>query len=352
MALIGNYTVLAKNPGRAFSGSTISDNRSQWNKSGAVRNRYVDPNWDDLAGTPNGYRPPYTWIIAQSDGGLSSYTLIGGFGDVTNANLAGGLNGVAELTGAGALAAVITGRAPMVATLAGLAALTATLEATGQLEAALGGTGALAGDLIAVLNATATLTGSGGISSADIQSVVNAVAALSGSGALTGTLAGAVAASAALAGSGGISATLNATVAAAAALSGSGSMTGLLTALANAVATLTGTGTATGTMRADGFMEASISVALSSDPLTPEALAAAVWNTIAEDVNTSGTTGQALNLALAILRNKTITDPVAGTFTVYAEDGTTVLLQADLFEDADGTTPYGGAGAERRERLT
>jgi len=352
MALIGNYTVLAKNPGRAFSGSTISDNRSQWNKSGAVRNRYIDPNYDDTAGTPNGYRPPYTWIIPQETGGLSSYTLVVGTGGIGAANLAGGINGEATLTGAGALAALITGRAPITATLAGLAALTATLEATGRLDASLGGTGALTADLIAVLNASATLSGSGTISTADIQSVVNAIATLAGTSSITATLAGAVAAAANLSGVGGITATLTATVDAAASLAGAGSMTGTLTALANAVAALTGTGAATGTMRADGFMEANISVALSSDPLTPEALAAAVWNTIAEDVNTAGTTGQALNLALAILRNKTVTDPVAGTFTVYAEDGTTVLLQADLFEDADGTTPYSGAGAERRERLT
>lgn len=53
-----------------------------------------------------------------------------------------------------------------------------------------------------------------------------------------------------------------------------------------------------------------------------------------------------------ILRNKTVTDPVAGTITVYATDGVTPIYVADLFEDADGTIPYKGSGAERRERLT
>lgn len=53
----------------------------------------------------------------------------------------------------------------------------------------------------------------------------------------------------------------------------------------------------------------------------------------------------------AILRNKTVTDPVAGTMTVYADDGVTPLLTASLFEDTAGAQPYRGDGADRRDRL-
>jgi hypothetical protein len=53
-----------------------------------------------------------------------------------------------------------------------------------------------------------------------------------------------------------------------------------------------------------------------------------------------------------ILRNKLITDPATGTMRLYDDDGTTLLLEADVFQDAAGTTPYQGQGAERRERLT
>jgi hypothetical protein len=52
-----------------------------------------------------------------------------------------------------------------------------------------------------------------------------------------------------------------------------------------------------------------------------------------------------------LLKNRTVTDPVAGTYTVFADDDTTVLLQGDLWQDAAGTVPYAGAGAERRDRL-
>lgn len=51
------------------------------------------------------------------------------------------------------------------------------------------------------------------------------------------------------------------------------------------------------------------------------------------------------------LRNKRITDPATGKQTVYDDDGSTVLGQGDLFEDAAGTQAYRGQGAERAERL-
>ena len=53
-----------------------------------------------------------------------------------------------------------------------------------------------------------------------------------------------------------------------------------------------------------------------------------------------------------LLRNKQVTNPATGTMVVYDDDGVTVLVQGDLFEDAAGTQRYRGQGAERRERLT
>lgn len=53
-----------------------------------------------------------------------------------------------------------------------------------------------------------------------------------------------------------------------------------------------------------------------------------------------------------ILRNKQITDPVTGVMTVYDDDGVTPLLQANLFENAEGTQSYRGQGADRRDKLS
>jgi len=84
--------------------------------------------------------------------------------------------------------------------------------------------------------------------------------------------------------------------------------------------------------------------------LTAAQVAAEVWGTIASGHGT-GTLGEALTFAQVALRNKTVTDPAAGTITIYDTDGTTVLFVADLWQDAAGTIAYTGTGAERRERL-
>ena len=61
--------------------------------------------------------------------------------------------------------------------------------------------------------------------------------------------------------------------------------------------------------------------------------------------------GSTLNTIEKILRNKTVTDPNTGIMTVYADDGITPLLTAQLYENTLGTQNYRGQGAERRERL-
>lgn len=78
------------------------------------------------------------------------------------------------------------------------------------------------------------------------------------------------------------------------------------------------------------------------------AIAAAVWAEVLEGTLTAA---QMQRIKLAIARNKMVTDPVAGTVTLYDTDDTTPLYTANLFEDAAGTQPYRGQGAERRERL-
>ena len=63
------------------------------------------------------------------------------------------------------------------------------------------------------------------------------------------------------------------------------------------------------------------------------------------------TVGGLMRLLLAAGRNRTVTDPATGKMTIYAEDDTTVLVEADIFEDADGLVAYRGQGAEQRGRF-
>jgi len=214
--LLGNYSVLNKNPGRAFAGSTISDSRAQSGKSGAVRGRfYGEASVDgetDRNSTPNGYRPPYSWVLSPKTGGLSSYGSLAGDGDISFSNLAGGLN------------------------------------------------------------AEALLAGSGVISDAALGLIASAVATLSGSGAISGDIVGKLEATADLA--------------------GSGDLTGALGALADCVATLIGTGTLDSDITAKANLSADITP---FTELSPEALAAAVWNAVATVFNSAGTMGEKLN---------------------------------------------------------
>lgn len=59
-----------------------------------------------------------------------------------------------------------------------------------------------------------------------------------------------------------------------------------------------------------------------------------------------------LELVKKLLANRTETDPVAGTYTVYDDDDVSPLLQGNLWEDIAASQSYQGQGADRRDRLT
>lgn len=55
--------------------------------------------------------------------------------------------------------------------------------------------------------------------------------------------------------------------------------------------------------------------------------------------------------ATKILKNKTVTDPVAGTLTVYDDDGVSVLYVVNIWENVASSIPYAGNAVNVRERL-
>lgn len=146
----------------------------------------------------------------------------------------------------------------------------------------------------------------------------------------------------------------------------SGTATGFLGLNGEASATITIGGTAdaaaighaeaSGTIEIDGalvsyaigHMEATTDF---GNDFSPGNLARAVWDAEQNSYDTEGTMGWALKIVRQILQNKTITDPSTGIMTVYDDDNSTVLLQANVFEDTAGGTPYQGTGADRRDRL-
>jgi hypothetical protein len=244
LALIGNYSVLNKQPGKTLGGSTVSDSRANYGKSGALRSSYFGDQsvvFEKKDAYPRGYVHPYSWVLPIRPGGMSSVNLVTGIGNVS---------------GSGAL-----GR-----------------------------------------NIDAGLAGFGTIDpSSAAQLVVSAVASLVGSGTLSASVIGKLEASAAL--------------------SGSGNVTGALGALASAVATLVGTGAVSATPRAVGNVSASITP---FTELSPESLAAAIWNALAADFDASGTMGEKLNAS------GSASDPWTSDLSGYNTDGTAGKKLKDL----------------------
>jgi hypothetical protein len=145
--LLGNHSVLYKHPGRDIGGAAIGlgMDRGAFNKSSMARGVFNAVDWEPKSGVPDGYRPPYTWVIPQASGGLSSRNVLAGSGTFAS-SIAGGKNAVAALVGSGELTA----------------------------------TGAL------IVQALAALTGSGTVTTASLLAILNAVADLAGSGTLAG----------------------------------------------------------------------------------------------------------------------------------------------------------------------
>lgn len=168
MALIGNYSVLAKDPGRSIGGGSIGlgNNRRDFNKSSQARGAFTNDAWDQKSGIPDGYRSPYSWVLPIKPGALASRNYIVGNGDLTAA-IAGGKNAEAVIAGTG--------------TLTGTGALIVSLQA------AIGGSGTISGaQLQAFLNLAAALSGSGGLA-AQIKALGALATALGGSGTVAGT---------------------------------------------------------------------------------------------------------------------------------------------------------------------
>ena len=245
--LIGNGTVVNKHPGRVFTSPAIWQGNQ---KTGALRGRFYgatnssatnasSDGFEKKDGSPTGYRPPYSWLMAQTDGGLGSTNIIAGLGLITSFNLAGGMGASAGCTGFGTI-----NYAQGSLIVKGLS----TILGTGSIYYA-----ALVGDGLV----TSGLTGYGTINSA-------------AAGAITG-------------------------IQAVAGLTGYGYIVGQLGALAGTLAGLTGFGTINlGNENAYGSISADI---VPYTVLSPQNLAAAVWSALSVDFNEAPTMGGKLNSA-------------------------------------------------------
>ena len=244
MSLIGNFSILTKNPGRYLAGSSTSQEtyvRSNWNKQGTMQNA---PYRDGLTSALNkwavidGAYPPYTWDIPQKSGELSSHNLT-----------------VITVGATGTAYGGVTATAP--------ATITVTVaDAAGQLITS--GTGSASFSVTTnspLLTASIGGDGTAAITVSIANALLGALADGSGSSAIT------------------VSATNSARLPAddtppARTASASMSVTAGLTAYAI------------------GIMEGTSG---GSDPLSPAGLATAVWAAVAASNNDPGSMGELLN---------------------------------------------------------
>lgn len=274
MALIGNRSVILKSPSRFLSGAGTAGTGIGILRSAFNAHgmmRNAFEVYDAKSAIPLGYTNG--WVPAKTAGGLSS----------RNALL-----GSSSATASGALG----------------------------------------------LNAEASLTGSGDITSATAQLVISMVASLIGSGTVTAA---------------DLRGFLNGT----ANLTGSGSLSAAATALGWINSELVGSGVISATANANGAMAATI---LSYSALTPEGIRDSIWNATASSYDTAGTMGEKVNAsgsasnpwieviesgltAAEILR--LIAAAVQGSATGL-EDGSPVFKSIDGTKDRITATYSGG----------
>jgi len=233
--LIANYSYINQICGHNHSGIT----NPIWIISPHAMRGYFGPqtaeNIDSIKkdSLTTGTYPPYCYVMGDKGGLLSATVSVYGSNGFQNLNLAGGLNGVSTLDGAGDLAGQLGALAFLITSISGSNTLTADIQGLVSIAATL----AASGDLTGTLNA-----------------LVDIAAALDGSGDLSGSLAGALAAVAAVSGSGDLSASIQAAVDIAASLSGSGDLAGAITGSWSMVAAMSGSGTLSANINALAFM--------------------------------------------------------------------------------------------------
>ena len=169
MALLGNYSVILKNPVTFIGGTQVSNCRSAFGANGQDLQMYFSESEGGglplTASLPTGTEPPYSHHLSDNGGELSSTTYIVGDGDLS-ASQQNGINIVASIAGMGEIgSAGLSLVTSMIATIAGTGALTGSMVGTIQMAADLAGSGDLAGSLGMLSNIVANLSGQGLISS-------------------------------------------------------------------------------------------------------------------------------------------------------------------------------------------
>lgn len=106
MALLGNYSIILKNPATFIGGTQVSNCRNAFNGSGQLKQRFYPETVDGLPLTtalPEGYLAPNAWLLPYDIGSMSISNL-NGSGSFSGTGTAG-LGGTLSMSGSGVFAA-------------------------------------------------------------------------------------------------------------------------------------------------------------------------------------------------------------------------------------------------------
>lgn len=296
--LLGNYTQLNANVGKGVGGFT---NPYQWMKVSDVMLFYSGEasvlGETDKSSFNNGYTPPYSWVTAPKAGGLSAVNGLIGINTFQNINLAGGLNAETLIEGNGDIStATLIGLGVIVSSLTSSNTLNVNISGAVNLAADLVSVGDLNGALGAIIGILADLNGSGELNG-NVGSALNAVATLANGGDLVGAIIGSVQMVSSIVGSNSVVSNIIGTWNMQSDITSTSTLVSSLGAIANLVSELINTSSLS---ISQGALPTNIEADITSaSELSPQSLAAAVWNSIAASFNSAGTMGNKLNSASA-----------------------------------------------------
>lgn len=169
MALLGNYSVILKNPATFIGGTQVSNCRNAFGSSGQNRQRYY-PGSDGgglplTASLPTGTEPPFSYSLAYKGGEMTSTTQISGSSTLSS-SISNGINIISSISGSGTIdTAGMSLVTSMIVTIACSGSLTGSMVGTIQMAADLAGSGDITGSLNMLSGMVANLAGQGLVAS-------------------------------------------------------------------------------------------------------------------------------------------------------------------------------------------
>lgn len=169
--LLNNYAIRNDNQSRSVGGVTDPT----WGTYGSrmmtfyVGNNNVVDVTNRMSIPAEGYRPPYSYVLAPKEGGMSMYSK--GLAGLTAAQVAGMFK-TAALSGTGTITNAAAGLiVEMIATIANAGGLTAAVIGNLEAQATLAGSGTLTAAQSALAGMVATLIGTGLLSDAQQEAL-------------------------------------------------------------------------------------------------------------------------------------------------------------------------------------